>query len=65
LTGYTKKAVVKAISRRLNIPERFIQETLRAERVINEVNSIEPTLKGVAEGIRQGNEEVLRVLGDN
>jgi len=60
----SKGAIVSAISRRLNVPESYIKKTLRAERVISEVNSIDPTLKGVVEGIRQGNQEVLRVWND-
>lgn len=63
--GLTRRAIVTAISRKLSVPEQFIHQTLRAERVIQEVNSIEPTLKGVAEGIRQGNEDVLRVFNGN
>jgi len=62
--GLTRNAIIRVISTRLNIPESYIKQTLRAERVIQEVDSIEPTLKGVVEGIRQGNQEVLRVWND-
>jgi len=60
----SRSAVARAISARLNIPDSYIKQTLRAERVIQEVDSIDPTLKGVVEGIRQGNQEVLRVWND-
>ncbi|MDT8450073.1 MAG: RHS repeat-associated core domain-containing protein [Wenzhouxiangellaceae bacterium] len=63
--GLTRRAIITAISKKLSVPEQFINQTLRAERVIQEVDSIEPTLKAVAEGIRQGNEEVLHVLDGN
>ncbi len=62
--GLSRRAVTRAISAKLSIPEGYIKQTLRAERVIQEVNSIEPTLKGVVEGLRQGNKEVLRVWND-
>jgi len=59
--GLGRRAVQDAISKRLGIDRRIIEQLSRSQRVIDEVDSIDPTLKGVIEGIQAGNADVLEV----
>lgn len=59
--GAIRLGVVRMMSNRVRLSEPLIEQTLRADNVIQEVGSIEPALKGVVERIRQRNKEVFRV----
>lgn len=55
-------ALVRVASRATGIDSRYVRGLTRADRVISEIGSIEPTLKAVAQGLLNGDEEVREVF---
>jgi len=57
--------ITAAVSKATGIDPRHIKGFLRSQRVISEIGSIEPTLKGVAQGLLDGDERVREVFFDD